>query len=135
MVQHQDLSYIAHSAFIVKTGLQEEFNVVEVMSLSYSIWNVGVCYEGCKTFLALMNLPTPDNKSANDKLIKKLQYASKTVAEELMDNAAEEIRNNSNKHTETVETAISCDGTWPKRGFTSLNGAVAGMSIKPGFGC
>ena len=31
-----------------------------------------------------------------------------------------------------VETSISCDETWQKRGFTSLNGAVAVLSTETG---
>ena len=31
-----------------------------------------------------------------------------------------------------VDTGISVDGTWQKRGFTSLNGAVTAISIETG---
>ena len=31
-----------------------------------------------------------------------------------------------------VDVGISCDGTWQRRGFSSLNGAVVCMSIDTG---
>ena len=33
---------------------------------------------------------------------------------------------------EIVETSVPCEGTWQKHGFSSLNGAVAVISIETG---
>ena len=30
------------------------------------------------------------------------------------------------------DTAVSCDGTWQRRGFASLNGAVTAISVEIG---
>ena len=55
----------------------------------------------------------------------------KDVAHELMDEASEEIRVLGGA-VDIVDTSVPCNGTWQKRGFTSLNGAVACLSIDTG---
>ena len=59
----------------------------------------------------------------------------KEVAETVIQEAALEIYNK--KHdadcdNNIVDIVISVDCTWHKRGFTSLNGAVAAISIETG---
>ena len=59
----------------------------------------------------------------------------KEVAEIVMQEAALEIYNKihcADCDDNIVDTGISVDGTWQKRGFTSLNGAVAAISIETG---
>ena len=55
----------------------------------------------------------------------------KGVATEVMQDAVEEIREGTGDD-EITDVSISCDGTWQKRGFTSLNGAVIIMSTDTG---
>ena len=47
-----------------------------------------------------------------------------------MKDAADELREG--KRSEEVDIGISCDGTWQKRGFQSLNGVFAAISIDNG---
>ena len=51
-----------------------------------------------------------------------------------MKEAALELRSNNNSNDELgiADTGVSVDGTWQKRGFTSLNGAVAAISMDTG---
>ena len=54
----------------------------------------------------------------------------KHVAETVMKDAALEIHKQN--HDVTIDTRVSVDGTWQKRGFTSLNCVVAAISIETG---
>ena len=50
-----------------------------------------------------------------------------------MSEAATEIRNKDGDSGDAiVNTGVSCDGTWQRRGFSSLNGCVAVLSIESG---
>ena len=87
-----------------------------------------------KKFTALANLPTPMARKNYSKLSIKIKDAVKEVANETMQEATRELHNVEEKSLDgdIVDTSISCDGTWQKRGFTSLNGAVACLSMKTG---
>ena len=86
---------------------------------------------GIKTFLMLMDLPSPINHSACDKLSKKIHKAVKDVAQKLRNGASEGIRV-LRGGADILDTSVSCDRTCQKRGFTSLNGAAACLSLDTG---
>ena len=46
-----------------------------------------------------------------------------------MQDACEGLRGDS---TGTVDTSASCDGSWQRRGYSSLNGVVTAMSMANG---
>ena len=96
----------------------------------YAMRSIGVGLAGTKTVLSLMNLP-PVKCAAYNKLQKKIHLSVKEVATEVMQGAVEEIREGASDD-EITDVSISCDGTWQKRGFTSLNGAVIIMSTDTG---
>ena len=54
----------------------------------------------------------------DDKIVIKWSVAAKDVANTTMFDACEEIR------VEVLDSAVSCDVTWQKRRYSSLNGAV-----------
>ncbi|KAJ4444841.1 hypothetical protein ANN_06638 [Periplaneta americana] len=56
-----------------------------------------------------------------NKLVTQLAY-------DTMNDAANEVREN----TGSNECAVSLDGTWQRRGFSSLSGVVTAMSVKTG---
>ena len=96
---------------------------------------IGNGYAGMKRFLFLMNHPSPMTEKYYRKLSSVYRNSVKEVAETVMQEAALEIYNK--KHDadcddNIVDTGISVDGTWHKLGFTSLNGAVAAISIETG---
>jgi hypothetical protein len=64
-----------------------------------------------------------------DKIVKKLVIAVKDVAETTMQDACKEIRDTS---IDIVDTAVSCDGSWQRRGYSSLNGVVTAISMVNG---
>ena len=70
-----------------------------------------------------------------DKLSNLLRDAVKSVAETSMKNAAQTIRANINVNDDDdiqVHTGVSVDGSWQRRGFSSLNGVVTVISIENG---
>ena len=81
-----------------------------------------------KTFLMLMDLSSPINHSTY-KLNKKMHKAVKDIAQKVMNEASEVVFLGG---TADLSIHVSCDGTWQKRGFTALNGAVACLSIDSG---
>ena len=84
---------------------------------------VGKGHRGLRRFCGIMNLPQPVSKSAFQRHQKSSCAASKSVAESSMQQASQEVRAlNSSKDREEHITAVTFDGTWMKRGFTSLHG-------------
>jgi len=73
------------------------------------------------------NLPTKNNYL---KLSKVLKSAAFNVATESMDRASQEVKSCFN--TGITECAVSVDGCWQKRGYVSMNGCVAVISIDTG---
>ena len=64
---------------------------------------------------------------------KALLKATKEVCHETMIDDAKEIHVLNNKSPDDVaDCGISCDGTWQRRGFLSLNGCVATISMDTG---
>ena len=91
---------------------------------------IGNGYEGLKRFLVLMNHPPPMTEKNYRKIAYAFNKGVKEVAGTVMQDACIEIRRNS--PDEIIDTAVSLDGTWQKRGFTSYNGAVVAISIPTG---
>ena len=61
----------------------------------------------------------------------------KDVAEGIMKEACDEVRDLSTGYTQEddsiiMDTGVTLDGTWQKRGFTSYNGAVMAIYINTG---
>ena len=96
---------------------------------------------GLDNFCGVMNLVPPINKSAYNNTMKKLEKVSKEVAERVMNEAAERLKNIAQEQCDievngeniaVKKAAITVDGTWQKRGYSSKNGAVFVMSVDTG---
>ena len=98
----------------------------------YAMRRMGKGYAGLNFFLTLMNLPPPMTKSSYHKLSKKIHKAVKSVANRCMQDAVNEIRMLNQSEEVIIDIGISNDGAWQKRGFTSLNGNVATISMDTG---
>ena len=100
----------------------------------YTMHACGQGYSGIEKFTSLMNIPKPMTANNYDKIVTILSDTVKTVAHETMFGACEEIRSQSSVELrETiVDTAISCDGSWQRRGFALLNGVVTAISMENG---
>lgn len=110
--------YVPSSPFI---GHSYEINrrFIFVMRL------LGIGLRGCKKFCGLMDMPPFLAQGTYDIIIEQMHGCVKTVAEKLFSKAVkEEIAETCKKQNveNTLELTVSGDGTWKKRGFTSLYG-------------
>ena len=83
--------------------------------------------KGCKamsTFSSFMNLPLLMAKSTYSNINNTLHQAYESVAEESMQTAGKELHELSEQASEVKDCKVSVDGTWQKRGHSSLNGVV-----------
>jgi hypothetical protein len=93
----------------------------------YAMRCIGVGLAGLQTFCALMNLPPPPTKFVSH--CKLLKEVLQEVADQSMKKTAfEAVKENS----DDTDIAAAFDGTWQKRGFTSLNGVVTVTSFDTG---
>jgi hypothetical protein len=82
-----------------------------------------------------MNMPPPVNPKAFDYHNKAILRAVKYVAEETMNDAAQEIHKFNSAEVDEygiLKTSLSCDGTWQRMGFSSLHGCVTVISMGTG---
>ena len=99
----------------------------------YAFRRLGKGYAGMKTFLTIMNLPLPMTKKNYLKIAGTIHKAVKTVAESCMSDAVKEIKTiNSANNTAIFDTSVSNDGAWQRRGFASMNGNIATISLESG---
>ncbi|GFU85968.1 transposable element Tcb2 transposase [Trichonephila clavipes] len=89
--------------------------------------SIGKSAEAGRMFCGVMNLPQPPTRFSP--YGKRILNAAKLVYEDSIQNAAKEAicENEGNKNI-----AVAVDGTWQKRGYTSLNGVVTVTSIDTG---
>ena len=78
-----------------------------------------------------MNHPPPMTEKNYRKTTKVFCDKIKGVAETLTQEASVELHGTT-PPDQIVDVGITIDGTWQKRGFTSMNGAVAAISIDTG---
>ena len=96
--------------------------------LVYAMRSCGQGHAGLTTFSTLMNMPKPIAKNNYSKLAQNVGNACRVMAEESMQEASEELI----KADNVTDVSVSCDGSWQKRGFTSMNGFVSAISIDTG---
>ena len=97
----------------------------------YSMRACGQGYAGLENFLSLMNLPKPMTPNNYDKIVNRLITVTKDAADKTMQDACNELRGDSTTNS-TTDTAVSCDGSWQRRGYSSLNGVVTVISMSTG---
>lgn len=88
---------------------------------------IGKGYTSGKKLLFTLNLPFI-SKAAFRRHECQLLEAVQSVSEKNMTEAAREVKNLKS----TVACGVSVDGTWQRRGYTSLNGCVSVISIDTG---
>jgi hypothetical protein len=80
-----------------------------------------------------MNMPPPVGSQSFREHTKAILRAANDVAERLIKDAAQKIYNSKTEDGEEIlETAVSCDGTWQRKEFTSLHGCVTVISMENG---
>ena len=81
-----------------------------------------------------MNLPKPITGNNYDKTVNRLNIVVNEVANETIRDASEDLFSKSKdpNNDTVIDTALSSDGSWQKRGYSSLNGVVTVISMDNG---
>ncbi|GFV75843.1 uncharacterized protein TNCV_1757711 [Trichonephila clavipes] len=82
---------------------------------------VGLGFCGIKNFCTAMDLPSPVSQKSYERIMRKINLASREVADDSMKNAAKEEVSASGSN----EICVSGDGTWKTRGHTSRIGVCS----------
>lgn len=99
----------------------------------YALRSIGQGHASAKRLCGVMNMPPPPQPNAYDRHNKAWSKVSKCCAAETMIQAGKEIRNLKSKNgDEIAKCGVSCDGTWHRRGHSSLNGCVTAISMDTG---
>ena len=93
----------------------------------YGIRTIGGDHTNLEKLCGLLNMPKP---MTVNKISNVLRDAAKVVAEESMNAAAKDFKNSND--VDILNIGVSIDGSWQRRGFSSLNGVVAVLSIEHG---
>ena len=94
--------------------------------------SLGHGYAGIKKFNTLMNIPKPITVKNYNKTVSRITKVVKTVAEETMDEAAKETYDSAASTDDIINTNVSGDGTWQRKGFSNFNGVFKAISIESG---
>ena len=87
-----------------------------------------------KASTALTNLPKPMTANNYDTIVNRLNNVAKEVVNETMKDASEDLLSKIKDPNGdiVIDSAVSCDGKWQKRGYSSLNGVVTVISMDNG---
>ena len=127
-----------------ESSLETSFNVsgrgkcadINRRAVYYSI-ETGGGYASLGSFCSIMNMPCM-SKSSYYQHLETILVALEAEAQDEMKQAGERLReriikeNGCEDKSSVVDAAVSFDGTWAKRGFTSLTGVVFVISVDNG---
>lgn len=103
----------------------------------YHSIETGCGYEGLASFCSIMNMPCL-SKRAYYKQVETILDVLESVTKEELLSAGQKLRkliteeNGESDTGNVIDAAVSFDGTWAKRGFTSLTGVVFVVSVDTG---
>ena len=89
---------------------------------------IGKGHEAMKTFCQCLNFPSPLAYSSYKAINEKLLPAYEKAAEVSISNECDKIREEAGGVNALADTTVAIDGTWQRRGYSSLNGAVIATS-------
>ncbi|GFT71625.1 transposon Ty3-I Gag-Pol polyprotein [Trichonephila clavipes] len=92
---------------------------------------IGKCFSAGFKLCGTLNLPR-FSKTAYTNHENKLMLVNSEVSELSMQKAASELLVLHPTKNKIVECGISVDGTWQRRGYSSMNGCVAALSVDTG---
>ena len=103
---------------------------------------IGKGHTALSTFCGFMNMPQPMNVKPFNDMQENISNVYKEVANTSMKNAANEFRFTDDDEHNAVDVSlddnkvtditVSCDGTWQRRGYSSLNGVVTVIASDSG---
>ena len=100
-----------------------------------SFREIGKGHKAIETFCRYMNMPPPMIVTTYHETVSNMHSVYLEQAESSMLASADEIRQElSDEYTDEfiADVDVSVDGTWQKRGYSSLNGAVTVISLLSG---
>lgn len=93
---------------------------------------IGVGLHGIRKFCAFMDLPRPIFHSFYDSVVKYIHDGAEMMCEQSMKRAGQEEKGKPDESSNSGGIAVSDDGSWRKRGFSSLFGFVSLIGWKTG---
>lgn len=96
---------------------------------------LGLGLKGAKKFCGLMDMPAFITQSTYDLLINNMHGCIRTVTEKLFQQACaqeKQLTSDNQSEAHAIELTVSGDGTWKKRGYTSLYGVSSLISYYTG---
>ena len=107
-----------------KCSLKQGMNPFEVnLRAVYGMRTIGADHASLEKLCGFFNMPKPMTVKNFTNISNSLHHAAKVVAQRSMSTAMNELRSVRNIYkTDSLDIGVSVDGTWQRRGFTSLNG-------------
>ncbi|GFW74442.1 uncharacterized protein TNCV_2413411 [Trichonephila clavipes] len=89
-------------------------------------------FAGAFKLCSTLNLPRLTKTAYKNQEAKLLKVVQEVTEESMIKAATEIVEKQQNLSSDIVKCGISVDGTWQRRGYTSMNGCVAGISVDTG---
>ncbi|GFW02913.1 integrase catalytic domain-containing protein [Trichonephila clavipes] len=93
---------------------------------------IGKGFAGAFKLCSTLNLPRLTKTAYKNQEAKLLKVVQEVAEESMIKAATEIVEKQQNLSSDIVKCGISVDGTWQRRGYTSMNGRVAAISVDTG---
>ncbi|GFX14770.1 uncharacterized protein TNCV_1485131 [Trichonephila clavipes] len=90
---------------------------------------IGKGFAGAFKLCSTLNLPRLTKTAFKNQEAKLLKVVQEVAEESMIKAATEIVEKKQNLSSDIVKCGISVDGTWQRRGYTSMNGCVAAISV------
>ncbi|GFW19817.1 uncharacterized protein TNCV_3561201 [Trichonephila clavipes] len=100
--------------------------------LVYGMRQIGKGFAGAIKLCSTLNLPRLTKTAYKNQEAKLLKVVQEVAEESMIKAATEIVEKQQNLSSDIVKCGISVDGTWQRRGYTSVNGCVAAVSVDTG---
>jgi len=123
---HCDNSSLFNNSIVTATG-KYDINMKFICALRA----IGKGHAAGNVFCSLLELPSPVANKSYISYNKELHSALEKCAQDSMKRATNEAISENTADVKT-DLAVAIDGTWQKRGFTSMNGVISVTSVDTG---
>ncbi|GFY23249.1 uncharacterized protein TNCV_3764871 [Trichonephila clavipes] len=100
--------------------------------LVYGMRQIGKGFAGAFKLCSTLNLPRLTKTAYKNQEAKLLKVVQEVAEESMIKAATEIVEKQQNISSDIIKCGISVDGTWQRRGYTSMNGCVAAISVDTG---
>ena len=95
--------------------------------------NIGIGHQALVKFTGVMNMPSPMNENSYRDHVAVVKSAAQAVCKQSMRSAVEQVKDYYEPEKDgNFDVAVSGDGTWRKRGYSSSFGVVTALSTVTG---